>query len=100
MSDRLTSVELKTTVVNQNTTGVSRKPHLVILVGGGAFLAVDFPQPDGFSIKAKGIFLKKAPKVEDYKNFISTEIKNEEIFEVYFPHTAVKRVINLLYKTK
>ena len=99
MSERLTSVELKTTVVNQNAP-VGRKPHLIVLVGGGAFLAVDFPLPDGFSMKAKGIFLKKAPKVEDYKNFISLEIKNEDIFEVYFPHTAVKRVINLLYKAR
>ena len=99
MAERQIAVELKTSVVSQNVNS-TRKPHLIILVGGGAFLAVDFPLIDQGMFKAKGFLLKKAPKVEDYKNFISHEIKNEEILEVIFPQSAVKRVVNLLYKAK
>lgn len=95
-NDRLTTVELKTSLAPSNQ--VIKLPYLIILVGGGAFLSMAPPVSEGNTYRAKGVFLKKAPKIEDYKTFVSYEINNNDVFEVIYPHSSIKRIVNIAYK--
>jgi len=96
MNERLTTVELKTSTTPTNQS--VKYPYIIVLLGGVAFLSIAPPVPEGFTYRAKGIFLKKAPKIEDYKTFASYEINNNDVFEVIYPSTSIKRIVNIAYK--
>lgn len=97
MNERLTTVELKTNTSPLNSQTV-KLPYVVILVGGGAILSIAPPVYEGVTYRIKGVFLKKAPKIAEYKNFINYAINNDDIFEVIIPYTSIKRIINIAYK--
>ena len=97
-SDRLKSVELKTHTGGTNHTVQIKVPYLIYLVDKRAFLAHGFPIMEAGLLKAKGTFIEKAPTLEKCRDLASKEVNSEDIFEVYFPSSSVKEIINLLFK--
>lgn len=99
-SDRLKSVEQKTVAVVTNHTVQLKVPYLIYLVDKRAFLANGFPIMEAGLLKAKGVYLDKVPTLEKCRELALKEVNSENIFEVYFPPTSVKEIVNLLFKGK